>query len=260
MRKLEAGVFLGEADGVFHQEGVIVSKAVYRRPPAYQGWHCHEHHHLTVVVKGGNVEHRSVKEKEVLAGQVLFYHSGESHKNSHTQCPSVNINLEIPDSFLTHYGLSFSAVNRFPEQLEQMKYAVLKAYQACKLGDAALIPSLLLPGFTAPLVRKTETPPWVLQLKMLLNDRWNETLSLQEMSVILGIHPVTISRYFPVYFNCSLGEYMRKIKIDRAMVMVHTQEASLTDIAYSCGFFDQSHFIRTFKSVTGFLPRRFQQI
>lgn len=32
------------------------------------------------------------------------------------------------------------------------------------------------------------------------------------------------------------------------------KEASLTSIAYECGYFDQSHFIRDFKSFTGITP------
>jgi len=103
-------------------------------------------------------------------------------------------------------------------------------------------------------------PPWILQLKTLLLDRWDETPALEELSLILGVHPVTISRYFPLYFNCSLGEYMRKIKIEKAIQMIQTRQMPLTAIAHACGFFDQSHFTRTFKQVTGFLPKQFQQL
>jgi AraC-like DNA-binding protein len=33
--------------------------------------------------------------------------------------------------------------------------------------------------------------------------------------------------------------------------------SSLTSIAYACGYFDQSHFIREFKSFTGDSPSSF---
>jgi AraC-like DNA-binding protein len=37
-------------------------------------------------------------------------------------------------------------------------------------------------------------------------------------------------------------------------IMVIKKETSLTAIAYDCGYFDQSHFIREFKSFTGYTP------
>ncbi|MGO4294364.1 helix-turn-helix transcriptional regulator [Chitinophaga sp. RAB17] len=262
MRRLKEGNFLGEAHAAFHREGLIVSQTVYHEP-VYQGWHCHEHHHLSLLIKGGNREQRSNREQEVSAGSLLLYNSGERHKNNHTRHPSKNINIEIPETFLAQHGLQFSVLEKFPEQQTEMKYALLKIYRECLVADTltdTAIQSLLLPVFTATPARKKTMPPWLQQLKMLLHDRWNETLSLPEMSLILGVHPVTISKYFRVYFNCSLGEYIREIKIGKAMQMMQTSSLSLTAIAYSCGFFDQSHFIRTFKLVTGFLPKQFQQL
>ncbi|MFV8347795.1 AraC family transcriptional regulator [Flavobacterium sp. ZB4P13] len=41
---------------------------------------------------------------------------------------------------------------------------------------------------------------------------------------------------------------------------MHCNSASLTDISFECGFADQSHFIRTFKQQTGFLPKKFQNL
>lgn len=262
MRRLKEGHFLGTASQTFQLDGIIVSQTRYQTP-VFQGWHCHEHHHLTLLLAGGNQEQRSRKEQEVSAGQLLYYYSGERHKNSRTQYPSKNINIEIPETFLAQHGLQFSTLEKFPVQQAQMKYAMLQIYRECMLADQLLpttLPALLLPVFTAPPIRKQVMPPWLAQLKTLLHDRWSDTLSLNEMAVILGIHPVTISRYFPVYFHCSLGEYIRKIKIDHAMQLIQTTDQSLTTIAYACGFFDQSHFIRTFKQVTGFLPRQFQQL
>jgi len=262
MRRLEEGNFLGIAHQSYRHAGVIVSQTQYHAP-VYQGWHCHEHHHLSLLIKGGNREQRSRRDVEAGAGSLLFYHSGERHKNSQTQHPSANINIEIPDTFLAKHELQWPVPEKFPEQPTRIKYALLKIYRECMMADTltdTTVSSLLLSVFTVPPVRKKEMPPWLQQLKTLLHDRWNETLSLQEMSVILGVHPVTISKYFPLYFHCSLGEYIRKIKIDKAMPLIQASGQPLTAIAYTCGFFDQSHFIRTFKQVTGFLPRQFQQL
>ena len=40
-------------------------------------------------------------------------------------------------------------------------------------------------------------------------------------------------------------------------VLYSGRDASLTRIGYACGYYDQSHFIREFKQLTGFAPREF---
>ena len=102
--------------------------------------------------------------------------------------------------------------------------------------------------------------PTIIQLQDLLHSRWNENLSLQELSTLINIHPVTISKYFPRYFSCTLGEYIRKVKVEKAVDLIKQEQMSLTALAYHCGFFDQSHFIRAFKTYTGFRPKEYQQL
>jgi AraC-like DNA-binding protein len=51
-------------------------------------------------------------------------------------------------------------------------------------------------------------------------------------------------------------------KIDRfqnSLVLLGQGKHSLTSIAYTCGYFDQSHFIREFKSFTGVPPSAFDK-
>lgn len=83
----------------------------------------------------------------------------------------------------------------------------------------------------------------------------NMTLSLQQISDELEINSAYLSREFSKYFeNLSFGEYIRKMRIEKAMHLMETTKYSLTEIAYLTGFSDQSHFTRIFKKQTGQLP------
>jgi AraC family transcriptional regulator len=53
---------------------------------------------------------------------------------------------------------------------------------------------------------------------------------------------------------------MRKLRVEKAMALMVSSHQSLTEIAYVCGFADQSHFIRIFKQHTGFLPKQYQKL
>jgi AraC-like DNA-binding protein len=64
-----------------------------------------------------------------------------------------------------------------------------------------------------------------------------------------------LSREFSKYFeNLSFGEYIRKLRIEKAMHLMGSTDYSLTEIAYLTGFSDQSHFTRISKRQTGQTP------
>lgn len=83
-------------------------------------------------------------------------------------------------------------------------------------------------------------------------------MSLEKISAHLGITPEYASTCFKKHMGISLMKYSKKIKIDRAKVLLTTTNKSMLDIAISLGFYDQSHFSRTFKSFTGVSPSEFR--
>ena len=102
-----------------------------------------------------------------------------------------------------------------------------------------------------------KAPEWAIELKEMIQDQLdtNMTLSLQQVSNELEINPSYLSREFSKYFeNLSFGEYIRKMRIEKAISLMETTQYSLTEIAYLTGFSDQSHFIRIFKKQMGQLP------
>lgn len=256
MLRLERSRYLGTNVHTFCSEGLTVSETIYHKK-VFEGWHCHENHHITFIAGGGNREERKRQEIMASPGTILRYNEGEMHRNMHTQHPSRNINLEIEGSFLTRHQLTFPQLQDTPG----LKLSILKIYQESRIADSsshASIEAMLLSLFGAE--GSKNTPPWITQLRELIHDRWNENLSLQELSAHIQVHPVTISKYFPRYFSCTLGEYVRKVRIEKAVGLIKAQQMSLTQLAYHCGFFDQSHFIRAFKTYTGFRPKEYQQL
>ncbi|MBL7690710.1 MAG: chromate resistance protein [Flavipsychrobacter sp.] len=105
-------------------------------------------------------------------------------------------------------------------------------------------------------------PAWVKQIKEIIQDQLdaNLTLSLKDISKNLDVHPSYLSREFSKYFDdLSFGEHIRKMRIERAIQLMHSTEYALTEIAYLTGFSDQSHFSRIFKTHTGKSPSIFRK-
>jgi YesN/AraC family two-component response regulator len=107
-----------------------------------------------------------------------------------------------------------------------------------------------------------KAPAWTKELKEMIQDQLdtNMALSLQQVSDELEINPAYLSREFSKYFeNLSFGEYIRKMRIEKAIHLIDTTNYSLTEIAYLTGFSDQSHFNRIFKKQTGQNPSLYKK-
>lgn len=107
---------------------------------------------------------------------------------------------------------------------------------------------------------KKKIPAWAQELKEIIQDHIDASLSLKELSKGLDINPSYLSREFSRYFdNLSFGEYIRKQRIEKAIELMQTPSYSLTEIAYLTGFSDQSHFTRIFKKHTSQNPSDYRK-
>ena len=70
----------------------------------------------------------------------------------------------------------------------------------------------------------------------------------------------SLSREFARYFATSFSAYVRIRKVEQARRLLLTQpHLPLADVAYQCGFADQSHFGRCFRQLTGRTPGQFRR-
>jgi AraC-like DNA-binding protein len=69
-----------------------------------------------------------------------------------------------------------------------------------------------------------------------------------------GITSRYLQKLFLQYTGLTPKLYSKINRFQNSLKLVTKKDASLTSIAYECGYFDQSHFIREFKSFTGLTP------
>ena len=247
--------FLGSTSCRFQNDLFSVSVVEYTHFVS-EDWHYHENIHLSSILAGGNSESRKSSDIEVVPGKVMTYQAGEIHRNRHTVFPSKNLNIELSSNFFND-ELKFSNLQLSP----RANLSLLKVYHELLINDSyshqsaqQIILSIFLKDESA------NKPEWINTLKTILNDRWQEFVSLDELSKELGLHPVSISKYFAKHAKCTLADYMRIIKVKRAVHMIFNSASPLTEIAHSCGFSDQSHMNRLFKYYIGFVPKALRTI
>ncbi len=105
-----------------------------------------------------------------------------------------------------------------------------------------------------------KTPEWVKELRQIIQDQVDTNISLTNISKSLDINPSYLSREFSKHFNnLSFGEYIRKLRIEKAIELIKLNKYALTEIAYLTGFSDQSHFTRIFKQHTDKSPSAYKK-
>jgi AraC family transcriptional regulator len=104
------------------------------------------------------------------------------------------------------------------------------------------------------------TAPWLEQARDLIEAELAGRLGVTGVAATVGVHPVTLARAFRRTFGCTMGDYVRRRRIERAMDQLRDSGASLAEIALANGFADQSHFSNLFRRYVGITPSRFRRV
>lgn len=259
---LETGIYIGKEVNQQTFDGIIASETVYETN-FISDWHFHKNPHFSHILHGGSKENRENGFEQQRSGSSLYYYPGVAHQNM-AYLPNTRIfNLEFSASFLTEYGIDIPTESWMFSDIYWNRNNLIKIMAEYYLNDQ--VSPLSIHQLALSLLSTNKTPPllntgWPAKLRDILHDNWNRSLSLLDISTELNLHPVTISRYFPHYFGCTLGDYLRWLKIEKAQLMIRLQKQSLTEIAYFCGFVDQAHFTKTYKRFFGITPKQYQKL
>lgn len=78
--------------------------------------------------------------------------------------------------------------------------------------------------------------------------------NINDIAAKHGITPRYLHQLLYQHTGLSPKSYDKINRFQRSLQFISKNDQPLTAIAYECGYFDQSHFIRDFKSFTGFTP------
>lgn len=82
-------------------------------------------------------------------------------------------------------------------------------------------------------------------------------ITLDQLARIAGMNPRYFCRYFKSMTERTPIDYLNYYRIECACEMLSTRDISIKEAAISCGFNDESYFIRTFHKYKGITPKQF---
>ena len=98
-------------------------------------------------------------------------------------------------------------------------------------------------------------PGWVALVAEYLNDCYRSPPSLAELAREAGVSPEHLARVFRGVTGLTVGQFVRLRRVLEGAERLREPRADLSDVAYSCGYSDQSHFTREFRRHLGTTPR-----
>ncbi len=263
MKVLESGLYTGKIVDRLNKNGIYINTVHYSLDGDFTGSHYHLNPHICFLLQGADKEKRRNQVYQRKGGDIFFYYSGEEHETVQVNRFMKSMVIELDISFLKKYDLAESQLELALEKNNHLKFTMLKTlkeFQNPDNSNAILSIQMLVLNLYSLSVSKKKAPEWLLKVEELLQDKWNETITLDDLATVANIHPVTISKYFAKFHKETLSEYIRKIKVEHSLSLIKNSNQSLTEVAHYCGFADQSHFIRCFKNATGYLPKDFRKL
>jgi AraC family transcriptional regulator len=263
--KLASGSFLGETvkSGVI--EGFTFAESAYQ-PGARLPPHAHENAFFYLVLQGTCAEIYGTRQRVSGPSTLVFHPAGETHSDCWLEGGNC-FHVEVAPAMLERVR-SCSPVLDHPAEFRGglPVWITSRLYQElCRNDDLsplameALALELLVEGSRCPAAPHRPPPHWFLQVRELIHARFAESLSLHDLAAAGGVHPSHLARGFRQQCHCTIGDYVRQLRVDWSCRELSSTDTPLVQIALAAGFVDQSHFSRTFRRLTGMSPAAYRR-
>ena len=256
---------LGHRLNKLELEDFTFTEAVYA-PCTVLPPHIHAHASFCLTLAGHGVETNGKVVENTGPGTLIIRPAGQIHSDRLGPAVVRTFITEVKPEWLKNF-YEFSRVFDDARYLHGglIPSLALRIYQESRLKDSAA--SMVVEGLMLELLGNASrwlvkppvrVPPWLTQARDLVHSHFNDPLNLMGIAQMVGVHPTHLARAFKKHYRSTVGEYVRRLRLDWASKQLAESEDLIAEIAAAAGFYDQSHFIHTFKRFTGLTPAEFR--
>jgi AraC family transcriptional regulator len=243
----------------------VLTESLYQ-PGSVVPAHSHAAPTLVLGLAGESTEKLANLTHDVKKGTLIIRPAAERHSDVNGNRPVRLLNIEVTLALKCPCS-DFSRVFAQPTYLSGGLLPALaqRIYQESRIKDSAA--RIVIEGLMLELLgnasRSLVTPPvrapdWLKSARDLCHARFADSLTLMEIAKAVGAHPTHLARSFKKHYGTTVGEYIRRLRLDWAATQLATTEDSIAEIAAAAGFYDQSHFTHTLKKHLGVSPLEFR--
>lgn len=108
--------------------------------------------------------------------------------------------------------------------------------------------------------RTDDIPAPLLQAITFIRSRYREDLTLDELAEASGLTKYHFCRAFQRKLGMKPMQYVRKVRIERAVWLLRNTDLKIAEVGEACGFAHANYFIKTFRELIGATPGEYRQL
>lgn len=248
--------------------------------PRYEmAYHWHVEYEIIRILTG--TLHVTMDEKEFTAtpGDIVFVNSGILHSGIPSdcvyQCIVFDMNAFLKNNprcstyikqIIDHSAFVYHHFTPKNQQIHQIVWAIFNAMESQKTGYELIVFGELYHFFGVVFSEQlyfSDSPQdrrdyrKIMQLKKVLDymeANYSSPVTLEQLSASVNMSPKYFCRFFYQMTHRTPIDYLNYQRIEHASYQLATTDASVTEVAYNCGFNDLSYFIKTYKKYKGITP------
>lgn len=149
------------------------------------------------------------------------------------------------------YGMLINSFGtRVMDQISEILYEALLSHESPKFED---VEQHLLKLFGT-----SQLDSDLIKFEQYINTNFLKKGSLKAFNLSIPISQKSFIQKFKKYYALTPGEYIKLRKVNVAIATLQRkQNNKLVEVGLDSGFYDQSHFIKTFKKFCGYTPKEF---
>ena len=247
--------------------GFILTETIYA-PRLNQPRHIHSEPSFSFVLAGNYIEKYDRQTHSRRASTIVIHPPQEAHAvdfQNGARILSVHFNQERFKYIRERSPILDASASSQTKTIEALGRKIYQEFRQMDEASALAIEGLIFEILAEAVRGKGATPEkksplWLEQVKECLHANFAESIALETLAEIADVHPVHLARVFRQKYNCTIGEYVRRLRVEFARQRISNSNDSFAEIALTAGFTDHSHFARIFKNHLGVTPKEYRRI
>lgn len=244
--------------------GVLMSETRYAAGLSVPR-HSHEEAGFCFVLRGVFDRQFTTGERDCTPGTLSFHPAGEAHAETFRRAGATLFSVQLATAWLDRFSdggaaLDDSLTTREGE-IARLTRQLHREFRAPDDLSALSVEGVLL-ELAAEIARQrpdTTQPRWLLRVRDLLHDRFREPITLSDVAAAVGIHPSHVARTFRQHYRCSVGEYVRRLRVGYVRSRLAESDEPLVDLALAAGFANQAHMSTVFRRLEQTTPSDYRR-
>ena len=261
----QTGAYYGVSSPVHQVSGLRLTERRYS-PDFQTPSHSHSEAYFCMILDGASRQTYGSKSRFQEPLTTTFFPPNELHSESFGPDGGRIFNVEMDARWLRHFR-DYSVIGEESSDFRggSVAWLMSKLYYEFRRMDRTS--SLVIEGLTLEIIaeasRRVTAPGdcascWLERARDILHEHFDDNLTLASIAKVVGVHPVYLASSFRKKYQCTVGDYRQRLRIEFACRELSQSHSPLAQIALAAGFANQAHFSRTFKRLTNTTPARYR--